>query len=86
MSLRRIFFWLHLTAGVLAGIVVLIMSLTGVLLMYEQQIIAWADREHCVAPSSESRPLPLETLLERVQQEWALIATAHNLLKLRIAW
>lgn len=24
--------------------------------------------------------------LERVQQEWALIATAHNLLKLRIAW
>lgn len=24
--------------------------------------------------------------LERVQQEWALIATAHNLLKLRMAW
>jgi len=24
--------------------------------------------------------------LEAVQQEWALICTAHNLLKLRLAW
>lgn len=69
MNVRKIFFWLHLTAGVLAGIVVLIMSLTGVLLMYEQQIIAWADREYRVTPGTDDKPLPLETFLERVQQE-----------------
>jgi uncharacterized iron-regulated membrane protein len=32
-------FWCHLVAGVAAGIVILIMSVTGVLLTYEQQIM-----------------------------------------------
>ena len=41
--MRKIFFWLHLTAGTMAGIVILIMSVTGVLLMYQRQITAWAD-------------------------------------------
>lgn len=40
--LRRILFWSHLAAGVGAGILILIMSATGVLLTYEKQMIAWA--------------------------------------------
>jgi uncharacterized iron-regulated membrane protein len=43
MRLRPIFFWAHLVAGVTAGVVIFIMSLTGFLLMYERQILAWAD-------------------------------------------
>ena len=42
-SFRKLLFWCHLTAGVTAGIVILIMSVTGVLLAYEKQIISWAD-------------------------------------------
>jgi uncharacterized iron-regulated membrane protein len=41
--LRSVLFWLHLSAGVIAGAIVLIMSATGVLLTYEKQIIRWAD-------------------------------------------
>ena len=41
--LRRIVFWLHLATGVSAGAVVLIMSVTGVLLTYEKQMLRWAD-------------------------------------------
>ena len=37
--LRTVFFWLHLTAGLLAGVVVLIMSATGVLLAFEKQVV-----------------------------------------------
>jgi PKHD-type hydroxylase len=29
MKLRQIIFWLHLTAGVVAGVVILVMSVTG---------------------------------------------------------
>jgi uncharacterized iron-regulated membrane protein len=41
--LRRVIFWCHLCAGVVAGAIVLIMSVTGVLLTYERQILSRAD-------------------------------------------
>jgi uncharacterized iron-regulated membrane protein len=66
---RTILFWCHLTAGVSAGIVVLIMSVTGVLLTYEKQMMYWADtRALRVAPPSPGAPrLPIDVLLERVR-------------------
>lgn len=41
--LRTVLFWLHLSSGVLAGAIVLVMSVTGVLLTYEKQMTHWAD-------------------------------------------
>jgi uncharacterized iron-regulated membrane protein len=66
-SFRRAIFWCHLAAGVFAGLVVLIMSVTGVLLTYEKQIIAWADtRNYQVAPPTPGASrLSVETLLAR---------------------
>ncbi len=43
MTLRTLLFWLHLACGVVAGAVIFIMSVTGVLLTYQRQITAWAD-------------------------------------------
>jgi uncharacterized iron-regulated membrane protein len=43
MTARRILFWVHLTAGAMAGLVILVMSVTGVLLAYKRQIMRWAD-------------------------------------------
>ena len=43
--LRRVIFWCHLCAGVVAGTIVLIMSVTGVLLTYERQILSRADTQ-----------------------------------------
>jgi uncharacterized iron-regulated membrane protein len=70
-TFRTVLFWLHLVAGTVAGVVVLIMSVTGVLLMYEKQIIAWADtRSYQAGPSSPgASPLPIETLLTRVREQ-----------------
>lgn len=67
---RKILFWCHLVAGVFAGLVILIMSVTGVMLAYEKQITAWADtRNHQVAPPApETARLPVETLLARVRE------------------
>jgi uncharacterized iron-regulated membrane protein len=64
MPVRTVIFWLHLTAGVVAGTVVLIMSATGVLLTYEKQMVAWAEQVPQAAPPlPESARLPVEDLL-----------------------
>ena len=66
-SFRTVIFWMHLATGVAAGLVVLIMSVTGVALTYEKQMLEWADRRAWTAPSpGDARPLSPETLLARV--------------------
>ena len=66
--LRRILFWLHLTCGVAAGLVVLMMSVTGVLLAYERQILAAVDRVHYAEPAPGAARRPLEELLAAAQR------------------
>jgi predicted cobalt transporter CbtA len=41
--LHKIIFWSHLLAGVIAGVVIFIMSATGVILMYEHQMVEYAN-------------------------------------------
>ena len=57
MKVRPIVFWSHLVAGVTAGIVILMMSVTGVLLTYERQIVAWMEDSYVAEPDSDSVPL-----------------------------
>jgi uncharacterized iron-regulated membrane protein len=66
---RTVLFWMHLAAGAVAGIVILIMSVTGVALTYEKQMLEWADRRAWTAPSSSGvLPLSPETLLAKVEE------------------
>jgi uncharacterized iron-regulated membrane protein len=67
MKLRTILFWPHLIAGVLAGAVILLMSITGVVLMYERQIVAWADSGfRSIPPTANSPRLALAEIVQRV--------------------
>ena len=67
---RKILFWCHLATGVVAGIIVLTMSVTGVLLTYEKQMLAWADtRNYQISPpATTATRLPIETLLAKVRE------------------
>jgi uncharacterized iron-regulated membrane protein len=60
-SLRKAIFWVHLAAGILAGVIILVMSVTGVMLAYERQLTERADGFD-VAPASQT--VGLEKLLE----------------------
>ncbi|QYM77822.1 PepSY domain-containing protein [Horticoccus luteus] len=64
MRLRKILFWLHLFAGVFAGLVIAIMCFTGAVLAFEKQITAWAERDVRLVtpPADASAPLPLTQL------------------------
>jgi uncharacterized iron-regulated membrane protein len=71
MKLRTLLFWIHLTAGVMAGIVILLMSATGVLLTYERQLIEWSDRAYRSTPTPDGKPLAVEALLDRARRQRA---------------
>jgi uncharacterized iron-regulated membrane protein len=58
--LRKAIFWIHLAAGLLAGVIILVMSVTGVLLTYERQLTERADGFHLTPGPSAG----LEKLLE----------------------
>lgn len=53
---------MHLAAGLVAGVVILIMSVTGVLLAFERQIVEWAERDYRFLPQSGERQ-SIENLL-----------------------
>jgi uncharacterized iron-regulated membrane protein len=62
------------------GTVVLIMSVTGVLLMYEKQMTAWADRGYrVVPPGSAPTRLPVETLLGRIREQQSALSSTFTL-------
>jgi len=61
--IRKTLFWLHLASGVITGLVVAMMSFTGVLLTYEHQLISWADRSFYESPAPGAGRLPLDDLL-----------------------
>ncbi len=65
LRLRTVLFWFHLAIGVTAATVILIMSVTGVLLGFERQVIAAVDgTQRVVVPAGAVR-LPLDTLFTR---------------------
>jgi uncharacterized iron-regulated membrane protein len=71
MTLRKVLFWMHLAAGCAGGLIILTMSITGALLMYERQILARVERGpfRKAPPSSDARRLPVEELLARVAEQ-----------------
>jgi uncharacterized iron-regulated membrane protein len=60
--LRRILFWGHLCSGVGAGLVILVLCVTGTLLTYEKQMLAAAERGNRVAAPPAAPPLGAERL------------------------
>jgi len=66
---RKAIFWLHLCCGVAAGILVLIMSITGIALTYQKQMTSWADKRlfKIEAPPG-AQPLSAEQLLGKIRE------------------
>lgn len=72
MSFRKLLFWIHLAAGVLAGVSIAIMSLTGATLAFEKELLVWSERAVRVIsiPSEPAASIPVEDLLARVQAQY----------------
>lgn len=70
MSFRKLLFWAHLVVGVVSGLVVGIMCVTGVVIAFEDEIMTWAEsaRRHSPAPADAPAPLPLDALLASARE------------------
>ncbi|MDQ3062452.1 MAG: PepSY domain-containing protein [Acidobacteriota bacterium] len=70
-SFRKIIFWLHLISGVLAGIFIFVMCVTGALLSFESNILEYAEREMRVVevPSENANRLPISEIVTVVRAE-----------------
>ena len=66
---RKIIFWLHLASGVLAGIFIFIMCVTGALLSFESNILEFSESEMRVVnpPAENAQRLSVNEILGKVQ-------------------
>jgi uncharacterized iron-regulated membrane protein len=71
MRFRQLIFWLHLIAGLVAGVVILVMSATGAALAFEKEIIAWAEQDvrRVTAPETRVSRFSLDELLDRLREQ-----------------
>lgn len=64
-SFRSVLFWVHLVCGVAVALVVFSMSLTGVILTYERQLLNWSARSHYVPESQQQNRMSLQELTRK---------------------
>ncbi len=66
--MRRTLFWLHLVAGLIAGLVIALLCFTGVVLAFEKQIVTFVGRDAAtVSVPADSARIPLDDLAARAR-------------------
>jgi uncharacterized iron-regulated membrane protein len=70
-TFRSILFWMHLSAGLVAGLCVFIMCFTGTIVAFEDEIVEWSERDaRAVAvPAGDTPRLSLSELQRRLREE-----------------
>ena len=70
MTFRKTIFWMHLGAGITAGLIVAIMSFTGIAIAFEAEILNWIDRDvRTVDAPAGAQRLSIDELDERVKAQ-----------------
>lgn len=69
MTIRRVVFWGHMLTGVAAGAVVFVMAVTGALLAFEPQLVAFSERHlrSVPPPPTDARRQRLDVILASVR-------------------
>lgn len=67
--LRRCIFWCHLGVGVVVGVLILIMAVSGILIGYERQITSAIGLRESAPPSADAPRLTPEKLLEAARDK-----------------
>ena len=67
-SFRKVVFWMHLTAGATAGVIIFVMCVTGALLAFERQVIEYAedDVRHVMITDAAAK-LPPQQIIEKLR-------------------
>ena len=65
--IRKIIFWIHLFSGSVAGVVILMMSVTGVILTFQSQMVAFHNQSFSTVepPTPNAVRLDMDTIVNR---------------------
>ncbi|HKP69503.1 MAG TPA: PepSY-associated TM helix domain-containing protein [Pyrinomonadaceae bacterium] len=68
-TFRKVLFWMHLTAGATAGVIIFIMCVTGALLAFERQLIELSedDARHVLVQDGAAKLTP-QQIIEKVRE------------------
>jgi uncharacterized iron-regulated membrane protein len=67
---RKSIFWLHLGVGASAGLVILLLATTGLILAFQRQIVSWSDASAVRDGGPHaSTPLSLDSVLTQLVQQ-----------------
>ena len=66
---RKVLFWSHLSAGIAASLVIVMLCITGVILTYEKQMLNWFDSKKFAAEVAPDSPMELDALVDLAQQQ-----------------
>ncbi|HET7536007.1 MAG TPA: PepSY-associated TM helix domain-containing protein [Candidatus Didemnitutus sp.] len=65
---RPVLFWTHLACGVIAGLVIGLLCFTGATLAFENELVAWSERDaRRIVPPADAKPLSVEELSRKVR-------------------
>jgi uncharacterized iron-regulated membrane protein len=68
-AFRKILFWMHLIAGLTAGVIVFIMCVTGALLSFERQVIEYSEKEVRYAAAADgSSVLSPQLVIDKLRE------------------
>lgn len=67
---RKTFFWLHLSAGLIAGLLIAMMAFTGLVQVFEKELIAWSERDvrQIALPANDAPRLQIDELVRRARE------------------
>jgi len=65
-TFRKFLFWMHLSAGLAAGVIIFIMCVTGALLAFERQIIEYSEKDvRYVSSNDDATRLPPQQVIDK---------------------
>lgn len=68
-AFRKVIFWTHLIAALIAGVVIFIMSVTGALLSFERNIIEFSERDQRYVAANGRDRLSPQAMLDRLKEQ-----------------
>ena len=72
VKFNKVILWSHLVSGIIAGITIFMMSVTGVLLTYEHQLVERADMSLLSSDKIGSTRKPLETIITQATERFGV--------------
>ncbi len=67
--LKRLFYDIHLYAGIASSVILFVICLTGTILVYEEELIACFDQQYSHSKNHEGTSLSLDQKLEKLEAE-----------------